>query len=362
MAEEQHSLHGDEDGAGQETAQQEQSAEAQTPPENSAPAAEQEAGSALKDELVRMRMFHDWSFTAVRSALDSIRQNGEVPVQELNCVVNAVVDSVERNPCALLCMKGLQDAELYTCFHSINVATIAVVFGHFLGYSSQQLQEIGQAGILHDIGKQRIPQEVLNAPRRLTSKEFDLVKKHPVLGYELLRSDDRISEKVKMAVLQHHETQDGTGYPLGIEGEKLSEYASMLSLADVYDALTSNRPYKRAFPQNKTAAMLYKMGGTVFSADLAGQFIRCFGVYPVGSLVCLNDGNYGIVCENHTDDLLRPKVLLLVRSLGRFLFSRPREMDLREEKDCTIVSCEDVQKYKLDVQMVFQNFLRKTNH
>jgi len=307
----------------------------------------------LVSELAKSKNFFKESYQQTRAALDSIRQTGILNIDGVTQVVDDITSSVARNPSTLLCMRGLQSADQYTYFHSINVALFASIFAQHLGYSEEEVWCIGFAGILHDIGKQKIPLTVLNASRKLTDDEFTIMKQHPQFAHDILKKGDSLAQGIIEGVYCHHEKFDGSGYPNNLKGDEIHPYAAILSLADIYDALTSERPYKRAFPQNKTASIIFSLRGTSFDADMVDQFIGCFGVYPIGCLVRLNTGEYGIVYENNDDDLLHPKILRLATNYNKILASGARPLDLRKfTSSIQIVSCEDIKKFNLDLEKI----------
>jgi len=313
--------------------------------------------TSLADELLKSHAFYKKSFLKIRDSLDMTRSQGILPIEEINLVVNDITESVSRNPNALLCMRGLQRADEYTYYHSINVSILASIFAKFLGYSQEEVWKIGYAGMLHDIGKQKIPLDVLNAPRKLTDQEFEILKLHPELTLSILDKAKDLPDGVLEAATGHHEKYDGSGYPHGLKGDQIHPYAAIVSLADVYDALTSDRSYKRAFPQNKTAAIIYSQRGTSFSADMVDSFIRCFGVYPIGSLLRLSNGKYAIVYENNSEGLLHPKVLQLTSDLDKFMPQNVHPIDLSKFKDeIKILSCENINNHKINLQKILANF------
>lgn len=311
----------------------------------------------LDEEVSRNHSFYKQSFENARKNLDIIRQHGVLPVEEMGLMVDEITSSVSRNPGALLCLRGLQSADEYTYYHSINVCLLATVFAQFLGYSQEEIWRISFAGMLHDIGKQKIPLELLNAPRKLSDKEFGVLKQHPQFAGEILDSVKNLGEGILDAIVGHHEKFDGSGYPHGLKGKNIHPFAAILSLVDVYDALTSERPYKKAFPQSKTAAIIYSQKNTSFSSELVNNFISCFGVYPIGSLVRLSNGECAVVYEHNTDDLLNPKVLQLGRSFDQFLPQNAKALDLRKVKDrIKIASYEGTRDELVELPNILNNF------
>ncbi|MDE7300474.1 MAG: HD-GYP domain-containing protein, partial [Lachnospiraceae bacterium] len=196
----------------------------------------------------------------------------------------------------------------YTFKHSVDVATMSMIVAKRYGFSSQQVYEIGIAGLLHDIGKSQIPNEVLNKAGRLTNEEFALMKQHSVLGYRILAEKDDLSNNIKMGVLQHHEKINGKGYPMGVDESKISPFARIISVADIYDALVTERPYKKPFSPRDAVEMIMSM-----TSELDIKVMRCFMesviLYPVGTDVALSNGENARVIENSQISALRPKVL-----------------------------------------------------
>lgn len=311
----------------------------------------------LKEEIAASAEFFESSFRIAKRTLDNIRKTGTVDLLGINTIVDNITASVAKHPGALLCMRSLESSSEYTYYHSINVSLLSCIFAQFLGYTSQKIREVTLAGLLHDIGKQRIPVEILNAPRKLSTLEFDIMKSHPLLSKQLLDTKHDIPNEVFDGILSHHEKFDGTGYPRGLKKDEIPPYAVILSLADVYDALTSERAYKQAFPQNKTAAMIYSQKGTSFAPDMVELFICCFGVYPIGTFVKLTEEKYGIVYENNKDDLLFPKVIEIIKENGKYRFNNMNVIDLRKFKfQYKISVCENLKTENIDLNELLALF------
>ncbi len=314
----------------------------------------------LIQEIQNSSSFYTDSRDMMQTLLDGARAGESVTIENVEPVVDKIVSSVSRHPSALLCMKSLQDSQQYTYYHSINVALIASVFAHFLGYSPTQIKEITIAGLLHDLGKQKVPIEILDAPRKLTPNEFKIMQNHPSYAIEMLKQGSEISTDILAAVAQHHERCNGTGYPLGLNADEIHPYASVISLADVYDALTSERVYKKAMPQNKTASYIFSQRGIAFPAEMTDLFICCFGVYPIGTLVKISATQFALVCENNKDDLLHPKVLEIIKQNGQYTFASLEPIDLRFTKDkYKIQSCENVKWGLIQIKDLLLNAYKK---
>jgi HD-GYP domain-containing protein (c-di-GMP phosphodiesterase class II) len=297
----------------------------------------------LDKEIEKSKLFYTHSLGIVKASLDEVRFTGNITISNMTKIVDEIITSITQHPTALLCMRGLQNSAEYTYHHSVNVALLSCIFAQFLEYSQEEIREIGLAGLLCGIGKQRIPLEILNAPRKLSALEFEIIKSHPIYAENLLKNTPNISENVIKAVTALHEKHDGTGYPKRLKGDEIHPYSVILSLADVYDALISERAYKKAFPQNKTAAMIYSQKDTCFKPDMVDLFICCFGVYPIGTLVKIDENKFAIVYENNRDDLLFPKVLEITKKEDKYVLASMDTLDLKQHKDTYKISiCDDL--------------------
>ncbi len=223
-------------------------------------------------------------------------------------VTGNLLDSIMENDAVALNIDALKVSDEYTFKHSVDVATISMLIAKKSGLPEADIEKIGMAGLLHDLGKSRIPNEVLNKAGKLTEDEFSIMKRHSLYGYQILKEKKDIPQKVLLGVLQHHEKINGKGYPMGVAGEQISTYARILSIADVYDALVTERPYKKAFSQQDAIEMIMAM-----TDELDIQFMRSFLaiiiLYPVDSVVILSNGEKAKVVENNPQYPLRPKVV-----------------------------------------------------
>jgi len=199
----------------------------------------------------------------------------------------------------------------YTYEHSLNVAVLSVILGLELNLNKNELYNLCLGGLLHDIGKAFIPKELLLKESNLTDEEYTLMKSHAVKGYEYIKGNFQISAFVKVITLQHHERIDGTGYPAGLKGDKINKLAKIVSIADVYDAITSDRPYKKADPPSEAIEFIMGSAGRFFDFHMAKAFLRRIVPYPVGTLVKLSNGQIGIVDEINESFLLRPKIRII---------------------------------------------------
>lgn len=229
-------------------------------------------------------------------------------VSETNHISEALMKAIDENDALAVDISALKVSDEYTFKHSVDVASIAMIIAKQLKLSSKEVYQIGIAGLLHDLGKSEVPPEILNKPGKLTDEEFEIMKKHSVYGYNLLKEKEDIPKSVLYGVLQHHEKINGRGYPLGVSGEKISPYAKILTVADIFDALVTERPYKKGFSPRDSVEMIMAMTGEL-DIDIIRTFINSVILYPVGSLVKLSNGETARVVENSVDYPTRPKVV-----------------------------------------------------
>lgn len=314
------------------------------------PALPQQARSApkasMEDELPRALKVHDESVTYARRFMSDMRA-GKVNVSAAGDVVVNIMESLESNPDALLSLSRLHHTDSYTYTHCVNVAILSTFFSRFSGKDDNTVYAAGFAGLFHDLGKALVPLLILNAPRRLSQAEFAVMQRHPEMGYEQLRTVPGISKDVLTGALQHHERYDGTGYPKGLPSADISPIGSILAVVDVYDALTSKRPYKGSmFPHKALSIMYQHMRGKELHPDYLARFIRMVGVYPAGSVVTLEDGWTGIVMAVNPENPAKPKVRLLIDPRGKK--SASWDCDLAAEGAPRITSCMDAEEAGID--------------
>lgn len=229
----------------------------------------------------------------------------------INDLAEEILENVLSNKNLLVSLVDIKSMDNYTYAHCVNVAVISIVLGISLNLSKQHLTYLCIGALIHDIGKTFIPREVLQKPGRLTVEELEIIKQHSQLGYDFLSKSYEISSHIKLIVLQHHERFDGQGYPNGILGPNISYLARIVSIADVYDALTSDRPYKRAMCPSDALEYLMSHAGTAFDYDIINVFCRIIIPYPQGTIVSLSNGDVGIVEKTLPNFPLRPIVKIV---------------------------------------------------
>mgnify|MGYP002627345594 FL=1 len=205
----------------------------------------------------------------------------------------------------------LKVSDEYTFKHSVDVATMSMIIAKKYGLTKEQVKEIGVAGLLHDVGKSKIPNEILNKPGRLNDREFQLMKQHSLYGYNILNEkEEGFSKSIMAGVLQHHEKINGKGYPMGVGMDQIHLYARLIACADIFDALVTTRPYKEAFPKREAVEMIMSMTGEL-DIKAIEAFLGSVILYPVDSVVSLSDGRDAKVVSNDPKYPLRPRVVVI---------------------------------------------------
>lgn len=245
---------------------------------------------------------------AVISLFQEARMGQMVNMTDVQYVVQEISDSISRNPGVLISLVRLKAVGDYTYMHSVAVCAMMVALGKQLQLDDEQIHAVGMAGLLHDLGKAMIPSAIINKPGKLTEDEFDTIKTHPAHGCALLKISKNTHEIVFDVVLHHHEKMDGSGYPDGLKGEEISLFAKMGAICDVYDAITSNRPYKVGWCPAESLRKMAEWTNTHFDPTVFQSFVKSIGIYPIGSLVSLSSGRLGIVIEQSEQSLLTPRI------------------------------------------------------
>ncbi|MDX1634634.1 MAG: HD-GYP domain-containing protein [Marinobacter sp.] len=257
-----------------------------------------------------MESFHRCRNLATR-ILDSVRLGRVIELNEIRPVVKGVVASILRNHSALLWLTQIRSKDGYTAEHCMNVCVLAAAFGKHLGLMESEIETLALAGLLHDVGKVKVDQDVLNKPGAFTEAEFAHMKLHPVYGRQLLLSVHGLPPVAVDVAHAHHERMDGSGYPRGLLHNQIPYFAKVVSVVDAYDAMTGERVYDKAKSSKQALDIIYKCRGKQFDDDLALEFIRFCGIYPPGSLVELSSGEIALVLESYPQNRLRPRVLVV---------------------------------------------------
>jgi len=249
-------------------------------------------------------------------AVEAVRAGRTLDTPRVEQAVRGMTESVLRNPDALLLFSQLKEKGDYTTSHAVDVAVYMTAFGRFLQLPAEDISLLGYLGLLQDVGKTRLPSELLNKRNRLTEAEFAHAKQHVQYSVEILRETPGLPPGLPELALLHHERQDGSGYPKGLKGREIGLLGSIAGMVDTFDALTARRPYAEPVAPSAALSMLYKGRGSLFDPVLIEQFIRCIGIFPLGSTVELNSGEIGIVIAQNVEKRLQPRVMVIRDAAG----------------------------------------------
>ncbi len=306
---------------------------------------------SLENELVRAEKLHKQGKAIQKLLLASVQKEMPFDASIPKAFSSKLVASVDRNPDALLCLTKIREKDDYLLEHSLNVAILLANFANYLGMSEDEVQDLSYAGFLHDLGKIKIPDEILHKPGRLTDSEMEVMKGHVKHGVDYLKSTE-IAPPLIQAISEHHERLDGLGYPAGTKGDDISQAGRMLAIADMYDALTADRVYKSGMSSQRAFSILMSDAPTRLDQSLVQQFIKCLGVYPVGSLVLLSNDRLAMVLEQK-DSPLTPLVKVFY-SVRNNHYLTPKDIDLSSDKTVSITKAVVASDYKIDVNTFFE--------
>ena len=259
-------------------------------------------------------------------------------------LVENIVDEISCNKDIIVNMIDLKVSSEYTFYHSVNVCVLSMVLGVALKLEREDLYLLATASLLHDIGKIFTPNDILDKPGKLTYEEFEIIKQHSGNGYKYIKENLDINAKVYMGIYQHHERYDGTGYPLNIKGENISLFGRIIAIADVYDALISDRPYRKGVLPSEGIEYIMGFCGSIFDQRLVKTFFTKVAPYPIGTCVNLSNNLIGLVVENYSSDCLRPTVRI-IQAEDKLV--TPYLMNLKESNyNVTIIGVADALLYQ----------------
>lgn len=311
----------------------------------------------LTQELDYASKLYDEARDFQKKALEKVQNGAPLDLEPVVSLTDKMLASVFRNQDALLILTRMRTKDAYLLEHSINVSILMMVFARALGLDEKLIRKLAQGAFLHDIGKVRIPDEILNKPGRLTPEEYEIMKMHATYSAEVVENMKGISEVSVQIVARHHERVDGKGYPNGLTDSELTLYDKMISIVDVYDALTADRVYKPGMVPVKALKLMRGLAGEHFDESLLIKFIGLMGIHPVGSLVKLESGKVGMVVETNRLEPLKPIVKVFYNTKTHTHVA-PYDLDLSDRycQDCIEKSIKP-EEYRLDLLRFFKDAL-----
>jgi HD-GYP domain-containing protein (c-di-GMP phosphodiesterase class II) len=302
----------------------------------------------MKEELHEAKKLKTEAKKIVTNIMHDVRMGKQVELEAVDNAVENMIESIFRNQGALTSLSRLKSKDEYTFMHSVNVCVLMISFCKSNDIDRNTIRKIGSGGLLHDIGKMSVLQEVLNKPGKLTEEEFTQMKNHVVQSKVILSQTPGISPEAIEVASQHHERYDGSGYPDKLKGEEISRFGQMASIVDVYDAITSDRVYHKGLDSSDALKKIFEWSKYHFHPDLVQLFIKTVGIYPVGTLVRLESGLLGVIAEPGRESMLKP-VVRAIYNLKHARFMTPKDIDLAAPGTVDrILGSEDPAKWQIE--------------
>ncbi|MBZ4664098.1 MAG: hypothetical protein JG776_1813 [Caloramator sp.] len=290
----------------------------------------------LKGQDAEFLQLKSQAVKSVSTVFSKLQYNSVNEVRNtMDTILNIVEYLLENKDINSTYLMELKTFDNYTFIHSLNTCVLALFFGVNLNYTRNMLLDLGMGALLHDIGKTKIPTEILNKKGKLTEEEFEIMKKHTIYGYDIVKNIRYINERGKLVVLEHHERFDGSGYPNKLKGENISMFARIGCISDVYDAIISDRVYRKGFLANEAYEFILGGSGTFFDVELVKIFKNNFSIYPLGVCVRLSNGIEGFVVGHNKGLPDKPVVRVIYDEKGNSI--QPIEIDLSKQTNITIV-------------------------
>lgn len=286
-----------------------------------------EEQQSFQQELKQARKIHGRTRQYIDRVLEDVRLGHSLDTETAREIVAEIAESITRSPNAMVWLTHMKVRDEYTAIHCMNVCILALNFGRCLNLSKDDLNLLGLGALLHDLGKMQVPLDILNKPARLNKNEYEVIKKHSVRGYNLIKQKGDIPQQVLNIVLSHHERIGGKGYPQGLKDNQIDLLTKITAIVDVYDAITSDRCYQDGIPPFEALKNMYEWITEDFDKELIEKFIKCLGIYPIGSMVELTTGQIGIVVSASEKSRLRPIVLLVESGKGE-RYTMPKLINL----------------------------------
>ena len=267
--------------------------------------------TTFEEEIIRAKEIEHQTRNAIRNMLHDA-EKGSLDLNLAITAVSTMAGSTIRNPDALVCLSQLKNVSEYAALHSLRSCILALAFGRHMVYTKDEINILGLGALMHDIGMAMVPKEILDKPGPLTEEEAEIIKKHVGWGTEMVFKSGGIDKMAMQFIEQHHERYDGSGYPYGLEGDSISTAGTIGAIIDVYDAITSDRGYAKGLSAEDALKKIYEWSNQDFKKELVEEFIRCMGIFPIGSLVELSTGSIGVVVTINRYRRLKPRIALVL--------------------------------------------------
>ena len=283
--------------------------------------------TSFQVEMIKAQSIFNEASTLVNNVLLNTQKGKQVEVNKIQPIISSITDSIFRNPDAINSLLRVRQIGTYTLQHSLAVSALLINFCRTMKIDRPTTELIGLGGLLHDIGKTKLPESIINKEGKLSDSEFDLMRKHVAYGCFILENTLEISQISMSIVAEHHERYDGSGYPRALKGNEISIYGQMAGIVDSFDTKTSNTPYHQAEEPTVVLKKMLECSDQQFDTALVHNFIRTVGIYPVGTLVRLESGYLAVVVEQNHEHLLQPKIKVIFNSQSRS-YCPPKNIDL----------------------------------
>ncbi|MBL3555984.1 MULTISPECIES: HD-GYP domain-containing protein [Marinobacter] len=305
---------------------------------------------SVSEEMVFAQQVHSHAQGLVGNLMNNVKIGAAIDIAPIHQLADELQSSIFRNANALSCLGRIRAKDNYLLEHSVNLSVLMSLFGNYRKLPADALHQTIVGALLHDIGKILTPDEILHKPGRLTPEEFEVMKAHARHSRDILTATEGIGELAIMTAAEHHERLDGSGYPEGLKGDEISEYGRMVAITDVYDAITSDRVYHKGMTPTQGLKKLLEWSNGHLDPALVKEFIRCVGLYPIGSLVLLESGRLGVVVETNEDDQRLPVVRVMYNTRFRLPIT-VESIDLAKPgTQDRIVRSVDPEEYRIDVR------------
>jgi putative nucleotidyltransferase with HDIG domain len=304
-------------------------------------------GISTREELASAMQIHKEANQTIQQVMSDIRLGRQSEMESIEPAIQGIVDSVFRNSGALIQLGGIRSKDQYTFAHSVSVSALLAAFARTMKLNNDIIRQLSIGGMLHDIGKMRVPDAILNKPERLTESEFEEMRRHVQHAVDILEEVSWIAPISLQVTAQHHERYDGSGYPGGLKGDQISQFGQMATIVDVYDAITSARVYHQAMPPALAIRKIQEWSGQYFNEELVGHFVRSVGIFPLGTLVRLESGLLAVVVEHSGTSLLNP-VVRVMYDTGKRSGVESYDLDLSQQSADRIAGYESPAKWGID--------------